>query len=111
MADPYVDGAWRWWHLSDPSPELIEAQAQGWLGAAGRVIDIGCGLGTEIAYLAARGWDAVGVDLTSRGTRNQVTEAAIRAAFTGWVIERLGHGELPSDTRTMPALVVRLRRD
>jgi SAM-dependent methyltransferase len=183
VADPYVDDDWRWWHLSEPSPELVEAHAQGWLGATGPVLDIGCGLGTEIAYLAARGWDAVGIDLsetalkraknvhggasfaqadvlalpfaagafslaldrgcfhyldpgqwagyaaearrvlrpggrlllraclTSQGTRNQVTESAIRTAFAGWVIERLGRGELTTDTRTMQALVVRLRRD
>lgn len=28
------------------------------------MVDIGCGLGTEIAYLAANGWKAVGVDLS-----------------------------------------------
>lgn len=64
MADPYVDGVYRWWHLSVPSPELIEAGADGWLGEAGTAVDIGCGLGTEIAYLAAKGWKAVGVDLS-----------------------------------------------
>jgi len=64
VADPYVDGVYQWWHLSVPSPELIEARADGWLGEAGTAVDIGCGLGTEIAYLAAMGWKAVGVDLS-----------------------------------------------
>ena len=62
MADPYVDGVYRWWHLSVPSPELIEAEAGGWLEDAGAVLDIGCGLGTEISYLAGKGWKAAGVD-------------------------------------------------
>jgi hypothetical protein len=29
MAEPYVDGVYRWWHLSVPSPDLIEAEADG----------------------------------------------------------------------------------
>jgi SAM-dependent methyltransferase len=181
VADPYVDGIYRWWHLSIPSPELIEAEADGWLGAAGTAVDIGCGLGTDIAHLAARGWKAVGVDLsaaavgrarqahagasfvqadvlalpfqagifdvaldrgcfhylspsrwpgyaaeaqrvlrpggrlllraclTSQGIRNEITEPGIAKAFAGWVVERLACEGLRSDTRTMHALVVRLR--
>jgi SAM-dependent methyltransferase len=178
-----VDGVYRWWHLSVPSPELVEAAADGWLGEAGVALDIGCGLGTETAYLAAQGWKAVGVDLSeaalgrarqahggvsftradalalpfpagvfdvaldrgcfhylsparwpdyaaeawrvlrpggrlllraclaSQGTRNDVTEPGVTGAFAGWVIEQMARGALRSDTRTMQALVVRLRRD
>jgi hypothetical protein len=58
VADPYVDGIYRWWHLSVPSPELIEAETDGWLEDAATAIDVGCGPGTEIAYLAAMGWKA-----------------------------------------------------
>jgi SAM-dependent methyltransferase len=180
VTDPYLDGVYRWWHLSAPSPELVAAEADGWLGQPGTAVDIGCGLGTEIAYLAAQGWNAVGVDLsraalvrakrehpdvsfaqadvlslplpsrafhlaldrgcfhylsparwadyaaevrrvlrpggrlllraclTSRGVRNDVTEAGIAEAFTDWVIDRLGRADLPSDTRTMQALIIRL---
>ena len=182
VADPYVDGVYRWWHLSVPSPELIEAEAEGWLGETGTALDIGCGLGTEIAHLAGRGWKAVGVDwsgvalgrarqvhggvsfvradvlalpfpagvfdvaldrgcfhylsparwpdyaseaqrvlrpggrlllracLTSQGVRNEVTGSGVTGAFAGWVIDRLAHDVVRSDTRTMQALVVRLRR-
>ena len=181
VADPYLDGVYRWWHLGAPSPELVAAEACGWLGQPATAVDIGCGLGTEIAYLTARGWNSVGVDLsgaaldqakrehpdvsvaqadvlslpfpaatfhlaldrgcfhylspaqwadyaaelqrvlrpsghlllraclTSRGVRNDVTESGVAEAFTGWVIERLVRADLPSDTRTMQALVIRLR--
>ena len=183
VADPYVAGVYRWWHLSVASPELMEAEADGWLGEAGTAVDIGCGLGTEIAHLAAKGWNVVGVDLseaalgrarrahggvpfvradvgalpfparvfdlsldrgcfhylgparwpdyaaearrvlrpggrmllraclTSQGVRNDVTEAGITEAFAGWVVEGMARGALRSDTRTMQALVVRLRRE
>jgi SAM-dependent methyltransferase len=65
VTDPYLAGVYRWWHLSAPSPELVAAEADGWLGQVGTAIDIGCGLGTEIGYLAARGWNAVGVDMSA----------------------------------------------
>ena len=181
VTDPYIDGAYQWWHLSAPSPELVAAEADGWLGKIGTAVDFGCGAGTEVAYLAAKGWNAIGVDLskaaldlakrehadvsplqadvltlpfmsgvfdlaldrgclrylspvqwavyaaearrvlrpggylllraclTSRGVRNDVTESGVVTAFAGWVVDRLVRGDVPSDTRTMQALVVRLR--
>lgn len=62
--DHYADGTFRWWHLSVPSPELLQALADGWLPASGRAIDVGCGLGTEAAHLHHIGWSAIGVDLS-----------------------------------------------
>lgn len=182
MRDHYLDGVYRWWHLSGPSPELLEVERDGWLGPPDNVIDIGCGLGSEITYLGGRGWKAVGVDLSaaalrrassdigpcsfvradalwlpfpdrsfglaidrgcfhylapdqwsryaaeaarvlrpggrlllraclnSQGRRNAVTEPGIRSAFADWMVDELADADLVSDTRTMPALVVRLRR-
>jgi SAM-dependent methyltransferase len=65
MEDPYGDGTFRWWHLERPSPELLAAAADGWLGPAGLAVDLGCGLGTEAGFLAAAGWRALGVDLSA----------------------------------------------
>jgi SAM-dependent methyltransferase len=62
MGDPYVSGLCRWWHLRTASPELVEAESAGVLGAPGVVVDLGCGLGSEVGYLAGRGWRALGVD-------------------------------------------------
>jgi SAM-dependent methyltransferase len=78
MADPYLDGVYRWWHLTQSSPELLAAEADGWLdgaparagrpavsgGASHRVLDVGCGLGSELAYLSGAGWSGVGIDLS-----------------------------------------------
>ena len=190
MSDPYLDGVYRWWNLTGPSPELLAAQADGWLtgsartpgSARGLVIDVGCGLGSELAHLARAGWRTVGVDLsaaalrqarasttgpafaradvrtlpfaggsfdlaldrgcfhylppsqwrcyaaelarvlqpggrlllrtclTSAGVRNQVTESGVVEAFAGWQSDGVTEVRLVSDTRSMPALVARLRR-
>jgi SAM-dependent methyltransferase len=181
-SDSYLDETFRWWHLSEPSPELTAAEADGWLGQPGRALDAGCGLGTEAAYLASTGWQVTGVDrsesalrrassahpavrfaqadiralpfargcfdlvldrgcyhylsqpgrrryatelsrvlrpggrlllracLTSAGVRNDVDEAAIAASFDDWSIDSMRPADLPSDTRVMRALEVRLRR-
>jgi SAM-dependent methyltransferase len=60
--DPYSIDVYRWWHLSVPSPELLAAESDGWIGMPGVVIDLGCGLGTEISHLSAVGWRALGID-------------------------------------------------
>ncbi|MGH3156316.1 MAG: class I SAM-dependent methyltransferase, partial [Streptosporangiaceae bacterium] len=64
MSDHYADGTYRWWHLSVPSPELVQAVADGWLSGPGRVLDVGCGAGSEAAHLHALGWHAIGIDLS-----------------------------------------------
>jgi len=61
--EPYLRGTYRWWHLSEPAPELPAAETSLVAGKPGVAVDLGCGLGTEIGYLAGRGWRGVGVDL------------------------------------------------
>lgn len=77
VADPYLDGTYRWWHLSLPSPELARAQSDGWLGHPGVVVDLGCGLGWELRYLVTAGWTGLGVDLSATALRGA---AAMRCA-------------------------------
>jgi SAM-dependent methyltransferase len=80
MADHYADGTCQWWHLSRPSPELISALSDGWLPGGGWVLDVGCGLGTEIGHLAAAGWQAVGIDLSATALA-QAAAAHSQAGF------------------------------
>ena len=62
--DPYATDVHKWWHLSRPSPELLTALDTAWLAPPGRVLDLGCGLGTELAFLAGQGFTPIGVDLS-----------------------------------------------
>jgi SAM-dependent methyltransferase len=64
MNDPHADDVHRWWHLSEPSAELRTAQTDAWIRIPGVVIDLGWGLGTEIAHLATAGWRGRGIDLS-----------------------------------------------
>lgn len=162
------------------SPELVSALADGWLSTGGRVLDVGCGLGAEAGHLAAVGWQAVGIDLSSAalasaavghddaaflradvralpfgayhfdaavdrgcfhyllagdraryadelrrvlrpggkfllraslraaGERNDIDEAVIARCFASWSIDAMARAAVPSDTRLLDVLVVRL---
>ena len=99
--DPYETGLCRWWHLSGASPELLDAEASGRLGAAGVAVDLGAGLGSEIGYLAGRGWRALGVDLSQAALggaraghpdvpflRADVTRLPLRSGAAGLLLDR-----------------------
>jgi len=182
VADHYADGTYRWWHLSGPSPELLQALADGWLPASGSALDVGCGVGSEAAHLHAIGWRVVGLDLSAvalagaairnrgpvylradllrtplrsstfdacldrgcfhylepqdragyaaelrrvlrpggrlllraslraAGVRNDIDENVIRDTFAAWQVEQMQRAEIPSDTRALHVLLVRLVR-
>jgi SAM-dependent methyltransferase len=51
------------WDTGIPAPELVRTVAG---LPPGRAIDIGCGTGTNLLYLARRGWRVAGVDFVPR---------------------------------------------
>ena len=51
------------WDTGIPAPELVRAIVG---RPVGRALDLGCGTGTNVRYLAEHGWDAVGVDFAPR---------------------------------------------
>jgi len=53
------------WDSPDPAPELVELLHSGRI-PRGRALDIGCGTGTNVRYLASRGYDVLGIDFSGR---------------------------------------------
>ncbi len=47
------------WDTGIPAPELVRAIAN---RPPGRALDLGCGTGTNVRYLAEHGWQATGLD-------------------------------------------------
>ena len=47
------------WDTGIPAPELVRTIAG---RAPGRALDLGCGTGTNVRYLADHGWQAAGID-------------------------------------------------
>lgn len=50
------------WHREEPAEGLVEAVKRGLL-PRGITIDLGCGTGTDLIYLAMQGYQAIGVDI------------------------------------------------
>jgi SAM-dependent methyltransferase len=73
------------WDTGITPPELVSF-VEGEGTPAGRALDLGCGTGTNVAYLARRGWDAVGVDFSPQAIalgRRRARDAGVseRARF------------------------------
>ncbi len=51
------------WDSDEPDPALVATVEAGTI-PAGRALEVGCGTGTNALWLAARGFDALGVDVS-----------------------------------------------
>jgi len=71
------------WDTGITPPELVELVEGGAL-RLGRALDLGCGTGTNVIYLARHGFDVVGVDaawLALFKARRKAQAAGVRAGF------------------------------
>ena len=86
---------WYWlprrppWDTGVSPPELVRFVES---HPAGRALDVGCGTGTNVVYLARQGWSAVGVDFAGRAiakARRRAREAGVAATFLVGDVTRL----------------------
>jgi SAM-dependent methyltransferase len=80
--DSYSSDVHLWWHSSVASSELVDAVADGFLRPPARVLDLGCGLGTEAAFLADQGFEVCGTDVSGVA----VARAASTHPGARWVV-------------------------
>ena len=74
------------WDSTEPRPELARGRAPG------RALDLGCGTGSDVLYLASLGWDATGVDFAPRAiaaARSRAAASGSPASFTVGDVTRL----------------------
>jgi cyclopropane fatty-acyl-phospholipid synthase-like methyltransferase len=67
------------WDTNQTPPEIV-ALIEDEQIAPGRALDIGCGTGTNVIYLAQHGWDAVGIDYVPhaiRAARRKAQQAGV----------------------------------
>ena len=52
-----------YWLVDEARPAVIAAARDGWLPRGGTVLEIGCGLGDNAAWLAGEGWTVLATDI------------------------------------------------
>jgi cyclopropane fatty-acyl-phospholipid synthase-like methyltransferase len=62
------------WDFGSPPDELVELVERGYL-KPGKALDIGCGTGTSVTYLASKGFDAYGLDISKVAIRKALAKA------------------------------------
>jgi len=67
------------WDIGRPQPAIKDLVRKGEI--AGRVLDVGCGAGDTIIYLARTGYDVMGIDFVSRAI-DITSKRARRAGLT-----------------------------
>lgn len=65
------------WDSALPADELVELVEGGRI-KTGKALDIGCGTGTNVLYLAEKGFDASGVDISKVAVKKAVAKARKR---------------------------------
>ena len=68
------------WVAGTPSPELVGLVWDGTIAPGSRVLEIGCGVGTESVFLAVRGMKVTGVDLSTSAVEIASRLAALYGA-------------------------------
>ncbi len=84
------------WDTGLPSSELMRVLAARRIGPC-RVLELGCGTGTNVVWLAEQGFDAMGVDVSPRAieaARHRAAEAGVSPHFmAGNLLTLEGLGE------------------
>jgi tellurite methyltransferase len=84
--------------VAEPSPFLVEALTSGhWEISPGRALDIACGNGRNTLFLAARGFDITGIDISAVGLAEARRRALARALPVTWEAADLEKASLPTD--------------
>jgi cyclopropane fatty-acyl-phospholipid synthase-like methyltransferase len=87
------------WDTEVTPPELIQTIEGSDAHTPGLALDLGCGTGTNVIYLARHGWQAYGVDFVDRAiwrARRKARKAGVQASFfTGDVTQLQRIKELP----------------
>lgn len=87
------------WDSGLPSKELIRVLAENPIGGS-RVLELGCGTGTNAVYLAGRGFEVTAVDcspLALDSARRKARDAGVRVDWVDADVQRFGADLEPFD--------------
>jgi len=83
---------WHWTESCTGSPTASASRGGTQGRAPGRALDLGCGTGTDVVYLAGHGWEATGIDFAPEAVaaaNKKAADAGVSAAFVHGDASRL----------------------
>ena len=83
------------WDIGRPQPAIERLAEAGQI--TGRVLDVGCGTGENALYLAARGYQTVGVDGAPRAIRKARSKARARGLSVRFDVADALHLPVPAE--------------
>jgi SAM-dependent methyltransferase len=90
------DGRYTGWSKktlpAEPNPALLAEAAE---LRPGRALDIGCGLGSDAIWLAARGWDVTALDVSQVALDRAAARAEQAGVSVAWQQSRLEDAAVP----------------
>ncbi|WP_394844860.1 class I SAM-dependent methyltransferase [Pendulispora brunnea] len=87
------------WDTGQPDPRLVEFIESGAI-VPGRALDVGCGTGTDAIWLAERGFDVLGIDLSPLAVdqaRSKLGASKLRCRFAALDFLAAAPAEPPFD--------------
>lgn len=82
------------WDTGEPAPQLVELVEEG-VVPPGRALEVGCGTGTNAIWLAGRGFDVHGVDVSERAIEMAKSKASAAEGSLELTALDFLHDELP----------------
>jgi SAM-dependent methyltransferase len=86
------------WDTGEPDPQLVRFVQDGRVGP-GRTLEVGSGTGTNAIWLAERGFDVLGVDVSAIAVEEARVKAAGRSHLRFEVVDFLAAAPASSDQR------------
>ena len=86
----------------DPNPSLVDVVTELDL-SPGRSLDVGCGEGADVLWLAARGWQAVGIDVSATAIDRARAAAAAAGTSADFAVANLTDWAGATDDRRAAA--------
>ncbi|TVS09585.1 MAG: class I SAM-dependent methyltransferase [Planctomycetaceae bacterium] len=81
----YREGRRPGWDIGRPASQLVEAVESGAL-RPGRIIELGCGLGSDAIYLAQQGFDVTAIDIAATALARAREKAEAAGLRIRWVL-------------------------
>lgn len=74
------------WTSATAAPELVKLVMNGAIPAGARVLEVGCGVGSESVYLAVQGFQVSGIDISEHAIERARTLAGVYGAEVDWAV-------------------------